>query len=94
MLIKLLQDAGLDHTQIEVMVTDTENTMGKLGKDVEPQFGKSHPCKCHGIEICVNPWSDSEATRPMMKNVRKFLAAFAKSNNAKSALRAAQKTAG
>ena len=94
MLIQLLKDAGLDHTQIEVMVTDTENTMGKLEKDVEPQFGKSHPCKCHGIEMCVNPWSESEATRPMMKNVRKFLAAFSTSNIAKSALRAAQKTAG
>jgi hypothetical protein len=32
MLIKLLQDAGLDHTQIEVMVTDTENTMGSSEK--------------------------------------------------------------
>ena len=91
---ELLKDAGLDHTQIGVMVADTENTMGKLGKDAEPQFGKFHPCKCHGIEMYVNPWSDSEATRPIMKNARKFLSAFGESNNAKTALRAAQKTPG
>jgi hypothetical protein len=94
MLVALLGQAGLGHDNIEVLVTDSENTMNKLGRDLEPVLGKAHPCKCHGVELVVKPWSEGDGTRPLMAAVRTYITAFTKSTNAMAALKTRQKATG
>ena len=94
MLVVLLEQAGLAHGNVEVLVTDSENTMNKLGKDLEAVLGKAHPCKCHGVELCVKPWSEGEGTRHLMGAVRRYITAFSKSTNAMAALKSRQKASG
>jgi hypothetical protein len=94
MLVALPEQAGLGHDNTEALVTDSESTMNKLGRDLEPYIGQAHPCKCHGVELVVKPWSEGDGARPLMSAVRTYITAFAKSANAMAALKTRQEAAG
>ena len=86
-LVTLLRESGIERSMVEVMVTDTENTMQKLGRVFENEW-QFHGCIAHTIDLVAKMISTSDATASYMETIRKFIAAFRKSPCAVAGLKA------